>query len=79
MVSLEKLFNLHDVAREPQLVPKCEYVEEVNIGIEEQPNIIKISRTLSPISKQMYISPMKEYSDVFSWSYKDQDYDTSII
>ena len=35
MVSLEKLFDPHDVAREPQFVPNYEYVEEVNIGIEE--------------------------------------------
>ena len=51
MVSLEKIFDLDDVAREPQLVPNCEYVEEVNIGIEEQPKIIKIARILSPESK----------------------------
>ena len=80
MVSLEKLFDPHDVAREPQLVPNCEDVEEVNIGTKEQPKIIKIARTLSPQEKQRYISLRKEYSDVFSWSYKDLNtYDTSII
>ena len=51
MVSLEKIFDLDDVVREPQLVPNCEDVEEVNIGIEEQPKIIKIARILSPQSK----------------------------
>ena len=62
------------------MVPNCEYVEEVNIGIEEQPNIIKIERNLFLESKQRYISLMKEYLDVFFWSYKDlKDYDTSII
>ena len=66
LVSLEKLFDLHDVVREPQLVPNYEYVEEVNIGTEEQPNIIKIARIVSPESKQSYISLMKEYLDVFS-------------
>ena len=66
MVSLEKIFDPDDVARENQLVPNCEDMEEVNIGIEEQAKIIKIARTLSPESKQRYISLMKEYSDVFS-------------
>ena len=66
MVSLEKIFNPDDVVREFQLVPNCEYMEEVNIGTEEQPKIIKIARTLSPESKHRYISLMKEYSDVFS-------------
>ena len=51
MVSLEKIFDLDDLAREPQLVPNCEDVEEVNIRIEEQPKIIKIARILSPESK----------------------------
>ena len=55
-------------------------MEEVNIGIEEQAKIIKIARTLSPESKQRYISLMKEHSDVFTWSYKDlKACDTNII
>ena len=80
LVPLEKLFDPNDVAKDPQLVPSCEDVEDVNIGIEEHPKIIKIARTLSPEAKQKYISLMKEYSNVFSWSYKDlKAYDTSII
>ena len=66
MVSLEKIFDLDDVAREHQLVPNCEDMEEVNIEIEEKAKIIKIARILSPESKQRYISLMKDYSDVFS-------------
>ena len=80
LVPLDKIFNLNDLAREPKLVPNFEDVEEVNIETEENPRIIKIARTLSPESKQRYISLMKEYSDVFAWSYKDlKAYDTSII
>ena len=66
LVPLEKLFDPNDVDREPQFVPSYEYVEDVNIGTEEQPNIIKIVRTLSHEPKQRYISLMKEYSYVFS-------------
>ena len=63
-----------------QQVPNCEDVEEVNIGTEEQTKITKIARTLSPEAKQRYISLMKEYLDVFSWSYKDlKAYKTNII
>ena len=51
------------------MVPKYEYVEEVNIGVEEQPRIFEITRTM-----------MKEYLDVFAWSDKDlKPYGTSII
>ena len=62
------------------MVPNCEVVEEVIIGTKEQPKIIKIARTLSPEAKQRYILLMKEYSNVFSLSYKDlKAYDTNII
>ena len=43
---LENIFDSNDVSKEPQLVPSYEDVEDVNIGTEENPNIIKISRTL---------------------------------
>ena len=38
LVPLITLFNPNDVAKEPQLVPICEYVEDVNIGTEEHPS-----------------------------------------
>ena len=80
LVPLENLFYPNDVAKETQLVPSCEYVEDVNIRTEEDPDVIKISRTLSLEAKKNYISLMKEYSDVFSWSYRDlKAYDTRII
>lgn len=71
LVPLEKLFDPNDVAKDPQLVPNCEDVEEVSIGTEAQPMIIKLSRTLSLEAKQKYIALMKEYADVFAWSYSD--------
>jgi len=80
LVPLEKLFDLDDVAKDPQLFPSYEDVEEVNIGTKTHPKIIKFSRTLSPEASQRYISLMKEYANVFSWSYGDlKMYDTSII
>ena len=77
---LENIFDPNDVSKEPQLVPSCEDVEYVNIGIEDHPKIIKISKTLSHEAKYKYISLMKEYSDVLAWSYSYlKAYDTSII
>ena len=66
LVPLEKLFYPNDVSKEPQVVPSYEDVEDVDIGIEEEPKIIKISRTLSAEVKKIYISLMTEYSYVFS-------------
>ena len=61
LVPLENIFDPNDVAKEPQLVPSCEDVEDVNIGTKNHPKIIKISRTLSSKAKHKYISLMKEY------------------
>ena len=80
LVPLENIFYPNDVAKEPQLVPSYEDVEDVNIGNEYHPKVIKISRTLSSKSKQKYISLMKEYSYMFAWRYSHlKAYDTSII
>ena len=80
LVPLENIFDTNYVAKEPQLVPRYEDVEDVNIGTKYHPKAIKISRTLSSEANQKYISLMTEYLDVFSWSYNDlKAYYTSII
>ena len=80
LVSLEKLFDNNDVARSPKIAVNEGDVEYCNIGTQEDPKIIKLSITISPKVKKKYINLMKEFSDVFSWSYEDlKFYDTSII
>ena len=55
-------------------------VEDCNIGTPEDPNIINLSRTLSPEVKERYVKLMKEFPDVFAWSYDElKVYDTNII
>ena len=55
-------------------------IEECNIGTEENPKLIKISKELPPVENLKYISLFKEFQDVFAWSYEDlKSYDTSII
>ena len=66
LVPLKNIFDPNDVSKEPQLVPRCEDVEYVNIGIESHPKIIKLSRTISPEAKQKYVSLVEEYTYVFS-------------
>ena len=80
LVPLENIFYANDVSKEPQLVPSCEDVEDVNVGTEYHPKVIKFLRTISSEANHKYISLMKEKSDVFSWSYNDlKAYDTNII
>jgi hypothetical protein len=80
LVPLEKLFDENDVARNPKITANDEDVEDCNIGTEENPKIIKLSKTLSPEVKQDYIKLMKDFPDVFAWSYDDlKVYDTKVI
>ena len=80
LVPLEELFDFNDVAKKPKIEPPGTYIEECNIGTEQNPKIIKLSKSLPIITKQRYIAMFKEFIDVFSWSYEDlKAYDTSII
>ena len=68
------------MAKNPKVTPNNAEVEEINKGIELDPKIIKISQNLTLENKGRYIKLMKEFSDVFVWSYKDlKVYDTSVI
>ena len=60
--------------------PVGDAVEDKNIGTEENPKIIKLSKKLPEREKREYVELMKRYTDVFAWSYEDlKEYDTSII
>ena len=45
LIPLEKLFDQNDVARDPKMKPVDDVVEDRNIGTEENPQIIKLSKT----------------------------------
>jgi ribonuclease HI len=80
VVPLEELFDFNDVAKKPKIEPTRKEVEDCNIGIEKEPKMIKLSKYLPPVQKHKYIELLKEFIDVFAWSYEDlKSYDTSII
>jgi len=80
LVPLERLFDNNDVAHQPKMEPNEGEVEHCNIGTEEEPKIIKISKNLSPDERGEYVSMLKKFSDVFAWSYDDlRVYNTDII
>ena len=60
----EKRFEL----REP---PTEDKVIQVNLGSQDHPKPIFISESLSLIEKEELIMLVKEYIDVFAWSYED--------
>ena len=69
LIPLEKLFDQNDVAKDPKVKPADNAIEDRNIGTEENPKIVKISRNLSAKEKEEYVNLMKKYTDVFAWSY----------
>jgi hypothetical protein len=48
LVPLEKLFDENDVARNPRITMNDEDVKDCNIGTQENPKTIKLSKKLSP-------------------------------
>ena len=59
LVPLENFFDNNDVARSPKIIVNEGDVEDYNIGTQEDPKTIKISKTLSLEVKKRYINLMK--------------------
>ena len=60
--------------------PYKEPLETVNLGSKENVKEVKIGALLSPQVKEQLISLLKEYVDVFAWSYQDMPgLDTDIV
>ena len=80
LIPLESLFDQNDIAKYPNVEPVEDAVENKNIGTEDNPKIIKLSKKLHAKENDDYMNLMKKYTDVFEWSYDDlKEYDTSII
>ena len=61
LVPLEKLFENNDVAKNPGVKPSHENVEDVNVGTEKEPTIVKLSTKLSVEAKEKYVKLLKQY------------------
>jgi hypothetical protein len=80
MIPLERLFDQDDIPLKSTLRPQPEEVEDCNIGTKEDPKLVKISKYLPAQMKNKYVELLKQYKDVFAWSYDDiKNYDTSVI
>ena len=65
---------------EKQILPHQEVTEAINLGTEEERREVMIGTTLSPIIRKKLIDLLREYSDVFAWSYQDMpSLDTDIV
>lgn len=65
---------------EKTIQPYKEHVELINLGFEESKREIKIGPLLGEDVKKSLVELLKEYIDVFSWSYRDMlGLDTDIV
>jgi hypothetical protein len=80
LVPLEILFDENDVAVKGKVSIDDADITECNLGIENNPKYVKLSSSLSREKRAEYTELLKEFFDVFAWTYEDlKTYDTSII
>ena len=60
LVPLERIFSKDDTPLKPAMQSWEENVVECNIGTEEQPRMVNISKSLSAEQRNMYIKLLKE-------------------
>jgi len=60
--------------------PHQEEIEIINLGTEEYKKEIKIGALLDVTVKERVIALLKEYADIFAWTYKDMpDLDPEVV
>jgi hypothetical protein len=71
LVPLEKLFDENDVAVKGKVSTNDADITECNLGTEKDPKYVKLSSNLSREQRAEYVKLLKEFADVFAWTYKD--------
>jgi len=80
LVPLERLFDKNDAHRKHSHKVVDNKVEDCNLGSDENPKMVKLCSSLPTNFRQIYVDLLKEFADVFAWSYEDlKIYDKGII
>ena len=80
LVPLERLFDKNDVPLQPGKVVEENQVEDLNLGTDADPKIVKLSKKVSEEYKKLYQKLFQSYKDVLAWSYQDlKTFDISIM
>ena len=69
-IPLEKNFNGNDEYKGRRAEPVDEVVE-VNRGTHVSPKMVKIGKNASPKEKEEIENMIREYKDIFAWTYSD--------
>jgi hypothetical protein len=80
LVPLEILFDKNDVATKGKISNGDAGATECNIGTEKEPKFFKFSSSLTRKQRVEYVELLKEFADVFAWTYEDlRTYDRTVI
>jgi ribonuclease HI len=80
LVPLERIFDRNDVSLKGEISKDDTGTIQCNIGTENEPKLVKLSRSLTKEQRSEYIGLLREFDNVFSWTYEDlKTSDTSII
>jgi len=80
LVPLERLFDGNDVVVKGRVSGDDADTAECNIGTPKEPKFVKFSRSLTKEQRAKYTELLRDFSDVFAWTYEDlKTYDTSVI
>ena len=79
LIPLEQLFDKNDIPAKPTVKLEPTNTCQYNLGSEENPQTINLSRLLPQDQVQKYLDLFQEYKDAFAWNYDElKTYDTSI-
>ena len=62
-----RFFTMED----KQILPHQEITELVNLGTDDEKKEVKIGSSLDSLAKKEITNLLKEYADIFAWSYQD--------
>ena len=83
IIRLEKLFDLQDKFKRPtnmKIRSSSLRYKVVNLGTKQNPHNINLGTNCTHAKKETFMKLLKEYKDVFPWTYEDlKSYGTKII
>ena len=63
--------RLIDQEQERFVKPLMDEITTVNVGTEKDPRLVQIGSTLSSEERERLVALLKDFKDVFAWSYED--------
>ena len=66
----KETFNNEEL-QQGHVEPIKEETKSVNLGTNDEPKMVKIGNTLTSSEKDALVTLLKEFKEVFAWSYED--------